>query len=103
MMVACYSAIASLCGTGRAFKSGAANFGVSGLLYNSDMLLYDRKTESLWSRIPGQVISGKRKGESLEMLVLQNTRWQHWLQQHPNTWGYQGIWDSAGIIQTHPT
>jgi len=69
-----------------AFKSDAANFGVSGLLYNSDMLLYDRKTESLWSQIPGQAISGERKGESLEMLALQNTSWQHWLQQPPNTW-----------------
>ena len=101
-----------LCRTDMAFKSDAADFGVSGLLYNNDMLLYDRKTESLseslWSQIPGQAISGERKGESLEMLALQNTSWQHWLQQHPNTWvlsqytGY-GIRDSARIIQTHPT
>ena len=79
-----------LCRTDMAFKSDAADFGVSGLLYNNDMLLYDRKTESLseslWSQIPGQAISGERKGESLEMLALQNTSWQHWLQQHPNTW-----------------
>ena len=74
-----------LCGTGMAFKSPVADFGVSGLLYNSDMLLYDRETESLWSQILGKAISGKRKGELLEMLVVENTSWQNWLFKHPNT------------------
>ena len=44
-----------LCGTGMAFDaraaSGVGSFGVSGLLYNSDVLLYDRATQSLWSQI----------------------------------------------------
>jgi len=74
-----------LCGTGMAFNTEAANFGVSGLLYNSDMLLYDRKTKSLWSQIPGKAISGERKGESLEMLAVENTSWQHWRNLHPDT------------------
>jgi len=74
-----------LCGTGMAFNSPAADFGVSGLLYNSDMLLYDRETESLWSQILGKAISGQRKGESLKMLVVENTSWQNWLHKHPNT------------------
>jgi len=42
-----------LCGTGIAFIADIDNttrsFGVSGLLYNSDVLMYDRETESLWS------------------------------------------------------
>ncbi|RDH81498.1 MAG: hypothetical protein DIZ80_15575 [endosymbiont of Galathealinum brachiosum] len=74
-----------LCGTGMAFKSPGANFGVSGLLYNSDMLLYDRETESLWSQIMGQAISGKRKGESLKMLVADNTSWENWQYRYPAT------------------
>jgi len=74
-----------LCGTGMAFKSEAANFGVSGLLYNSDMLLYDRKTRSLWSQILAKAISGERKGESLAMLAVNNTSWQHWRNLHPDT------------------
>ena len=41
-----------LCGTGIAYLATTGDqvldFGVSGLLYNSDMLLYDRQTESLW-------------------------------------------------------
>ncbi len=74
-----------LCGTAMAFKSAPADFGVSGLLYNSDMLLYDRKTESLWSQILGKAISGERKGELLETIPVENTSWENWLNLHPNT------------------
>lgn len=43
-----------LCFTGIALRAGQPDdsrrlFGVSGLLYNSDVLLYDQGTESLWS------------------------------------------------------
>ena len=47
-----------LCFSGMTFdtqgKHGHLSFGVSGLLYNSDVLLYDRQTESLWSQIRTQ-------------------------------------------------
>lgn len=46
-----------LCGTGMAFDprvdGRSLTFGVSGLLYNSDLLMYDHQTESLWSQIEG--------------------------------------------------
>lgn len=78
-----------LCSSGIAFKPEATDgdntFGVSGLLYNSDMLLYDRDTESLWSQIMGTAISGKLKGKKFLSLVLADTTWAHWLQQHPDT------------------
>lgn len=78
-----------LCGTGIAYRSRVGgrtlDFGVSGLLYNSDMLLYDRQTESLWSQIRRQAISGKMKGDKLEPVVLTHTRWQDWQQRHPDT------------------
>lgn len=78
-----------LCGSGMAFKTNFNHddntFGVSGLLYNSDMLLYDRETQSLWSQILSKAISGKMKGTKLDSLVLHNTSWQNWLQQHPDT------------------
>jgi len=74
-----------LCGTGMAFISPNADFGVSGLLYNSDMLLYDRKTESLWSQIFGKAISGPRKGEALELIAVENTSWKNWQDNHPDT------------------
>jgi hypothetical protein len=78
-----------LCGTGIAFKAEHNNrplsFGVSGLLYNSDMLLYDRDSESLWSQIRMQAISGKFKGSRLEPIALLHTSWSDWRQRHPQS------------------
>ena len=78
-----------LCGTGVAFAASVdgqnLDFGVSGLLYNSDVLLYDRASESLWSQIMGQAISGDMRGKRLTRLPITHTSWSDWLQQHPQT------------------
>jgi hypothetical protein len=78
-----------LCGTGIAFDArvagGDARFGVSGLLYNSDVLLYDRGTESLWSQILGRAISGPLKGTLLAPLPLAHTSWADWHRREPAT------------------
>jgi hypothetical protein len=75
-----------LCGTGMAFESESPQgFGVSGLLYNSDMLLYDRQTESLWSQIMEKAISGSRQGEQLNTVPVQMTSWQEWKKQYPDS------------------
>lgn len=78
-----------LCGTGVAFSARVAGkdvaFGVSGLLYNSDVLLYDRTTDSLWSQLLGQAISGPLKGQRLEPVPLTHTTWADWRQRHPGT------------------
>lgn len=78
-----------LCGTGVAFSASIGRkklrFGVSGLLYNSDVLLYDRTTESLWSQIMGQAVTGRFKGTRLQMLPLRHTTWSEWRSRHPET------------------
>lgn len=78
-----------LCGTGVAFRAHldgqAATFGVSGLLYNSDVLLYDRATESLWSQLLAQAISGPLKGRKLDPLPITHTTWADWRRRHPAT------------------
>ncbi len=78
-----------LCGAGMVFRlppdRDSAGFGVSGLLYNSDMLLYDRASESLWSQILARAISGPRKGERLESVPLEHTTWEDWRKRHPDT------------------
>lgn len=78
-----------LCGTGVAFSSQVNNqrlsFGVSGLLYNSDVLLYDRETESLWSQIMGKAITGEMQGQKLQQLPIIHTNWSNWLETHPNS------------------
>lgn len=77
-----------LCGTGTAFSTQrhkAKTFGVSGLLYNSDLLLYDRETESLWSQIHAEAISGKLQGESLALIPVEHTSWADWQSRYPKT------------------
>lgn len=78
-----------LCGTGVAFKSETRgmqlDFGVSGLLYNSDVLLYDRETESLWSQLLMQAIAGPLMGERLNAVPLVHTSWGAWRMEHPDT------------------
>lgn len=78
-----------LCGTGMAFSAEIEgrnlDFGVSGLLYNSDLLLYDRYSLSLWSQIKGEAVSGTYTGTRLEQLPASHTTWRDWLERHPDT------------------
>lgn len=78
-----------LCGTGMAFSARVGDakldFGVSGLLYNSDVLLYDRQTESLWSQIMQQAVTGKYRGARLNSIPLTHTTWADWKTRHPKT------------------
>ena len=78
-----------LCYTGIVFSAQAADFnftfGVSGLLYNSDVLLYDRQTGSLWSQILSRSISGQLKGTALPAVPASHTTWRDWSARHPDT------------------
>jgi hypothetical protein len=75
-----------LCGTGMVFLAPPGlDYGVSGLLYNSDVLLYDRQSQSLWSQIRMQAVSGKRVGENLQLLPASHTSWRDWSSRFPRT------------------
>jgi len=78
-----------LCGTGMIFDARVngqnLTFGVSGLLYQSDMLLYDRKTESLWSQIKTEAVTGPLTGARLKLLSSTQTSWRQWKKKHPRT------------------
>ena len=78
-----------LCGTGLVYQAKVGGkvlkFGVSGLLYNSDVLLFDRQTETLWSQILSKAISGPMKGQKLTMVPSSQTSWASWLKKQPNT------------------
>jgi Protein of unknown function (DUF3179) len=62
-----------LCGTGMVFdrRAGARTltFGVSGLLYQSDVLLYDHQTQGLWSQVMSRAITGHMSGKDLRWLA----------------------------------
>lgn len=78
-----------LCGTGMVFSAQGSDigltFGVSGLLYNSDVLLYDRLTHSLWSQILSKAVTGPLRGTTLVHLPASHTTWRDWRQRHPET------------------
>lgn len=78
-----------LCFSGMAFAADNDGdrmlFGVSGLLYNSDVLMYDHATESLWSQISATAITGPHRGDTLEAVPLANTTWGAWREQHPES------------------
>ena len=61
------------------------SFGVSGRLYKSNVLLYDHQTESLWSQLKDQAISGPMVKKNLVQLPSRRTTWKSWLKDHPNT------------------
>jgi hypothetical protein len=78
-----------LCGTGMVFDrrvDGAVrSFGVSGLLYRSDLLMYDRGSASLWSQISAEAVVGPLLGRRLRMLRARIDKWGNWRRDHPDT------------------
>lgn len=78
-----------LCGTGIVFggrvNGQALDFGVSGLLYNSDVLMYDRQTNSLWSQLRKRAVSGPLAGVGLDSVPVTHTTWADWRNAHPGT------------------
>ncbi len=60
-------------------------FGVSGLLYKRNMLFFDRATDSLWSQLLSQAVTGPQAGTRLPVLPAENTTWSAWRREHPET------------------
>jgi hypothetical protein len=58
-------------------------FGVSGLLYQQNLLLFDRDTESLWYQLRGQAIAGSLAGTYLRLLPMTMSTWRSWKADHP--------------------
>lgn len=60
-----------LCGTGIVFSrhvnGETLEFGVSGKLWQSNLLMYDRSTDSLWSQVLGQAVVGSMAGVQLDL------------------------------------
>ena len=66
-------------------------FGISGLLWKSNVLLYNRKhaklSESLWGQADMQAVAGEAFSRKLKLKLLasQLTTWSDWLKRHPKT------------------
>jgi Protein of unknown function (DUF3179) len=60
-------------------------FGTSGKLYNSNLVMYDRTTKSLWSQAMGQGLVGKFVGVKLERIPFDVAYWKEWKQLYPDS------------------
>lgn len=78
-----------LCFTNQIFKrtlnQTVLEFGTSGKLYNSNLVMYDRSSKSLWSQALGEGIVGKYTGIKLDRIPFDVMYWKDWKQLYPNT------------------
>lgn len=58
-------------------------FGTSGKLWNSNLLMYDRKTNSLWSQVLGEAVVGEMTGTKLKVLPSDIMRFGTWKELNP--------------------
>lgn len=77
-----------LCNSGITFdrrtSAGVLSFGVSGKLRNSDMIMYDRETESWWQQAIGQGIVGQLNGVKLTTLPTWMESWEQFSTRNPD-------------------
>jgi hypothetical protein len=79
-----------LCNTaiayGRLNGSRVLSFGTSGELYDSDLVMYDRQTQSLWVQFLGEAVAGVLTGTELADYPVQTISWKEWRGTHPDSW-----------------
>jgi len=67
----------------------ATTFGVSGKLWQANLLMYNRSTdpnkESLWSQVLGEAVLGEFTGTKLKILSADTVRFGDWKQKHTDT------------------
>jgi len=77
-----------LCNSGITFDrrvdQGTLSFGVSGKLRNSDMIMYDRETESWWQQAIGEAIVGDLNGTELDSLPSWMESWSAFATRNPD-------------------
>lgn len=78
-----------LCFTGIAFSriidGVEVEFGTSGKLINSNLVMYDRTSDSLWTQLEGEAIIGKNVGKKLTQLPADTVTWPEWQRAHPDS------------------
>lgn len=78
-----------LTGTGigwnRIVNGNETTFGVSGLLYQTNLVPFDRATGSNWSQILNEAVNGSLQGEKADLIPLVETDWKTWKAMYPGT------------------
>ena len=68
----------------RRFEGETLRLGVSGLLRNSDLVMWDDVTQTLWQQVTGEAIVGEHAGKSLTPLASAIVRWADFRDTHPD-------------------
>jgi hypothetical protein len=69
----------------RAINGTRATFGVSGLVYNSNLIPYDQGTRSNWSQMKLQCVNGPLMGTLVATHPIIETTWRTWKDMYPQT------------------
>ena len=70
----------------RTLNGHTYEFGISGLLYNSNVLFFDRTDEALWTQVGHQALSGPNRGMSLKHLAgWEITTFGDWKARYPDS------------------
>ncbi|MEM9807901.1 MAG: DUF3179 domain-containing protein [Cyanobacteria bacterium P01_D01_bin.56] len=74
-----------LCDTIVAFDRGETTFGVSGKLYQSCLVMYDRADDTLYAQPWGTGVVGPNVNKQVDMLPAVKTTLGQWLEQYPES------------------
>ena len=78
-----------LCFTNQVFErtinGQVTEFGTSGKLYNSNLVMYDRNTDSQWSQAIGMAITGELTSHVLKRVPFDVAKWSDWKTLYPET------------------
>ncbi|MFB6299183.1 MAG: DUF3179 domain-containing protein [Halobacteriales archaeon] len=78
-----------LCGSGivaeRRVDGEPTDFGVSGLLWKDNLVMYDERTESLWNQLSATAIRGVKTGTELSIQPSTFTSFGDWRTDYPDT------------------
>ncbi len=66
-------------------NNATTEFGVSGLLYNTNLIPYDRTTDSNWSQMRLECVNGPLSGTKIETFHIVETTWKTWKEMYPAT------------------
>ncbi|MFN0274555.1 MAG: DUF3179 domain-containing protein [Chitinophagales bacterium] len=69
----------------RVVNGKETTFGVSGLLFNSNVIPYDRETGSHWSQMKQQCVNGEFFRQKIECYQIVETTWKTWKQLYPGS------------------
>jgi len=77
------------------FEGKAHIFGVSGLLFENNLMMFDRESESLWVQMLLGAQCGPERGKPLFRIPVVETTWGYWKTLHPTT---AVITDQTGFV-----